>query len=143
MIDPEYEVLAEVVKEETRKKFVKTLLKHELLDFKSLYTDYLEVSESNARHHLNLLLESGIVYKEKQRGKKSIFLRITPKYLTRVRRYFGIKLKYVYMGMVGDRAPGSQAQEYIQRLIAKHWDLAGMYFFTSEGAIQVFEKHDY
>ena len=140
MADPEYEVLVDSVKEETRQKFVETLFEHELLDFKSLYTDFLEISETNARHHLKLLMKNGIIQKEKQKGTKAIYLRITPKFLERVRTLRKIQPKYAYLGMIGIQDLGLQAKQVIHRLISNRWEIEVLLFFTTEQVIKMLKK---
>ncbi|MFX1284739.1 MAG: hypothetical protein ACFFB5_13855 [Promethearchaeota archaeon] len=142
MDDPPYTIFVESLKEATRKKFVETLLNQGLTDFKSLYIDYLKISETNARHHLNILLESNIVVKEKQPGTKAIYLRISPRFIERARRYFENTQKYAYLGMVGKKNSGLQLNQSIERLKSHGWAFKALFIFTTTEIIEILENDD-
>lgn len=142
MDDSPYTIFVESLKEETRKKFVETLLNQGLTDFKSLYTDYLKISETNARHHLNVLLEDDIVVKEKKPGTKAIYLRISPRFIERARRYFEDTQKYAYLGMVGKKNPGLQLNQSLERLQSHGWTFKALYIFTTIEIIDILKNDD-
>jgi DNA-binding transcriptional ArsR family regulator len=142
MSDPLDSVLEKVLKEDTRKKFVKTLLTHGKMDFKTLYTDHLKVSETNSRHHLKLLLSDGVVRKEKQKGTKAIYLRISPKFIERTRRCFNIESEYSYIGMVGAQSPETQIKDAIKRVRSQNWQIEKITAFTTEPVIKILEQSE-
>lgn len=142
MEDPEYHTFVEVINEPTRTKFIQTILKNHIIDFKTLYSEKLQISETNARHHLKILLEHGIVKKEKQKGTKAIYLRITPKFLERARKYFAVDTEYLYTGMTGIDNPGMQVVSAIERLTSENWPIQSIYIFTTQEAINKLEKDE-
>lgn len=136
MKDPEYDKFVDLLKEETRNKFVKVLLEENILDFKSLYTQYLQISETNARHHMKLLLEIEIIQKEKQQGTKAMFLKINPRFVERARKYFNTEQKYIYLGMAGETNPDEQIMNAHNRTIKNNWKIKATYIFTTVETIK-------
>ena len=59
---------SQIFEEQTRKNFVEEVLREEEIEFKELYEKKLEISETNARHHMQKLIEAGIVEKKKKKG---------------------------------------------------------------------------
>lgn len=139
MQDPTYQTFMDLLREDTRKNFIEILLKHSLIDFKSLYNDYLQISETNARHHLKIFLRNEVVQKVKQKGTKAIFLQLSPRFLERVRRYFKNPQPYLYFGMVGIHDPGNQITQAIKRLISNNWNINTIYVFSSQENVETLE----
>lgn len=126
------EILKEVLSEETRNEFVQAVLKHEIIEFKKLYNDILQISETNGRHHLRILSEKKIIQRIKKKGTKSIFLSITSSYFEPLRDYYQINTQKIYMGMVGERNPGRQIHKAIDSLQMKEWYFELIHIFTTE-----------
>jgi hypothetical protein len=143
MHDPKYDLFVDLLTEETRKKFVETLIQHEILYFKSLYTNYLKISETNARHHLNQLLTNEIVQKVKQKGTKAIFLQITPQFFERARHYFNIESPTAYFGMVGKKDPGQQLKNALERFDTNNRVIKALFVFSTHENIDTLQEDDH
>ncbi|MFX0075507.1 MAG: hypothetical protein ACFE96_08700 [Candidatus Hermodarchaeota archaeon] len=123
--------LQDILKEPTRKKFVQTILETNEIEFKLLYTNYLKISETNARHHLKQLEDNQIVTRSKKAGSKSIFLHLNPKFLEEARGFFDIPRIYAYLGFVGLKG-AQQVTDIISTLISNQWTFKKLIVYTTQ-----------
>lgn len=140
MTDSHYHTFIDAIEEENRKKFVKTLVNQDIVNFKALYTEQLKISETAARHHLQYLLDAGIVIKVKQPRTKALFLSLSPKFLERARLFFKISPKKAYLGMVGKKNSGKQAVQAINRLRQNGWTFDSLNLFCTSDTASLLKR---
>lgn len=131
MTDPQYSTFIDAIKEENREKFVKALVEQDIVNFKTLYSEQLEISETTARHHLQYLLDANIVVKVKQSGTKALFVSLAPKFLERARHHFKLSPKKGYLGMIGMKNLGLQVEQALKRLQQNGWTFDSLDLFCT------------
>ena len=92
--------LIEILEDPTRKQFIQEILVKKSIEFIELYTK-LKVPETTARHHIKQLEESEIIEKFKEKGTRSLKVKINPVFITLIRKALNIKREFCYYGMVG------------------------------------------
>ena len=124
--------LIELLEDPTRKQFLEEILKNKSIKFIELYTK-LKIPETTARHHLKQLEESEIIEKFKEKGTRSLKIKINPIYLTLVRRKFNIKKELCYYGMVGIDNEGKGFLDVYKRFKNQNITFKKFYFGMTEG----------
>lgn len=130
-----------LLEEPNRKKFVETIFKERVIDFKTLYSEKLEISETNARYHLKQLVDNEIVEKIKQKGSKAIYLILNPLNIERIRVLLNETRKYVYFGLIGRDTPVEQFNSTIEKLKAENYEIIDFRVFGGSDAINEFQKN--
>ena len=105
---------SQLLEEPTRKKLVEEVLKNEEIEFKELYEKKLEISETNARHHMQKLIEAGVLEKKKKKGSKAIYLAIQPEQIQPLRNYYNIQSNFILFVIAGNQDPGNQVKKSIE-----------------------------
>ena len=95
------EIIKDVISEEKRNLFLKTIVTNDITNFKLLYSEILDISETNARHHLKILLKYNLVQKVKVKGTKAIHLQTNPRFITNLRTIYGIQIDTAYIAGLG------------------------------------------
>ena len=93
---------------------VEEVLKNEEIEFKELYEKKLEISETNARHHMQKLIEAGVLEKKKKKGSKAIYLAIQPEQIQPLRNYYNIQSNFILFVIAGNLDPGNQVKKSIE-----------------------------